>query len=442
MDSKPIKNKLGGTALGATLVVILSLITLLAGCASPGVTMPGSDGPAVQVTPATEQQLPRGGVAYRIAPFDVLQVDVYPKQKGAKQRKVEYTNEIRLEFFFNDSSYRIARGDTLGLELAGESDKVYDVAVLPSGVIHLPRIGKVVTAIGLTPTELTTKLNHEYAILLRNPHAIVSVHKSGLEQLQRLSGNYVVDNDGQIIVPLLGVVKTIGMNSEQVAAHVAKKAQDYFHNRIEVVASILPFSSKQPTDSRLAPDGQQYFHNTVKVSPDGNLFIPEAGIFSTNNKTLDELNQEIQSAFTHIYQNEVHVHVALHESSSLSVFIGGEVRAPGTYPYRSSLTLLQLISIAGWVNDTADLSQAVLLHAAEGNQYVLYRTNLMEVVSGVAQLKQDLKLSPRDIVIIPKSGIAKADLWVDQYIRRLLPFGTSVNYTISEQRGKTNGNAQ
>lgn len=436
MDGKLIKSKLVGIVkASAVRMAILPLIVLLTACATPGVKIQPNGESAVQVTPETEQQLPQGDVSYHVSPFDVLQVDVYPKRAVAKQRKVEYTNEIRMEFYFNDNNYRIAPGDTLGLELAGESDKVYDVAVLPSGVINLPRIGKVVTAIGQTPAELTTVLKREYAVLLRNPQVIVSVHKSGLEQLQRLSGNYTVDNDGQIVVPLLGVFKTVGMNAGQVAAQVAEKALAYFHNRIEVVASILPFSSRQLADSRLAPDGQQYFRNTVKVSPDGSLFIPDAGLFSTNNKTLGELNKEIQSAFSQFYQNEVQVHVALNESPSLNVFIGGEVRVPGTYPYRSSLTLLQLISVAGWLNDSADISQAVLLHAVEGNRYVLYKTNLMEVVNGEAQMKQDLKLSPRDIVIIPKSGIAKADQWVDQYIRRLLPFGMSVNYTVSQQHG-------
>lgn len=427
MDCRLIKAKLVGIARACfARMVISALIIPLAACATPGTKVQARDEPVVQA----EQQLPQGAVPYHVAPFDVLQVDVYPKRAVEKQRKVEYANEIRIEFYFNDHSYRIAPGDSLGLELAGESDKVYDVTVLPSGIIHLPRIGRVVTAVGQTPAELVIALNREYSVLLRNPQVTVSVHKSGLEQLQRLSANYIVDNDGQIVVPLLGVVKIVGMSAGQVAAQVAEKAQDYFHNRIEVAASILPFSSRQFADLRLAPDGQQYFHNTVKVSPDGSLFIPDAGLFSTENRTLDELNKEIQLAFARVYQNEVQVHITLNESSSLNVFIGGEVRMPGTYAYRPSLTLLQLISVAGWLNDSADISQAVLLHAAEDNRYVFYKTNLMEVVGGEARLRQDLKLSPRDIVIIPKSGIAKADQWVDQYIRRLLPFGINVNYTI------------
>jgi protein involved in polysaccharide export with SLBB domain len=255
MKCSLIKNKLAGMARAcATGVLVLPLIILLAGCATPGVEIKTNDEPAVQITSETEQQLPRGDMSYRISPLDTLQVDVYPKRAIAKQYKAEHANEIRMEFYFNDSDYRIAPGDSLGLELAGESDKVYDVAVLPSGIIHLPRIGKTVTATGQTPAELAAVLKREYAVLLRNSQVIVSVRKSGLEQLQRLSGNYIVDHDGQIIVPLLGTFKTVGQNAGQVAAQVSEKAQSYFHNRIEVVASIAgksPIHACRPTANNI-----------------------------------------------------------------------------------------------------------------------------------------------------------------------------------------------
>lgn len=402
-------------------------------CYRCGVKVQEQGQAAVQVTAETEPQLPDGGISYAIAPLDVLQVDVYPKRSALKLHKAEYANEIRLEFYFVDKSYRIAPGDILGIELAGESDKVYDVAILPDGSMHLPRVGRVVSAFGKTPLELTVILNREYAVLLRNPQVRIGVNRSGLEQLQRLSNNYMVDSDGQIVMPLLGAFKLVGLDAAQIRAAVAERAKEYFHNNIEVVASILPASRRQVADSRTAVDGPQYFHGTVKVAPDGSVFVPDAGIFATQGKTLDELNREMQLAFDRAYQNDVQVRVALQESPNLSVFIGGEIHTPGKYPHQASLTLLQLISAAGWVNDTADISRVVVLHSAADDRYTRYQTNLMEVVSGSARLKQDIKLSPRDIVIIPKSGIANLDLWVDQYIRRVLPFNTSVNYTVTKQ---------
>ncbi|MDF3036055.1 MAG: sugar transporter [Paucimonas sp.] len=411
-------------------ICILGMV--LIACSTSGVQMRLQKGGKVAITDRNEERLPQGGFPYKIGIGDLLQVDVYALRISEKQRKVDYSNELRLEFYFDGDSYRISRGDELGIELSGESDKMYEVAVLPSGVINLPRIGRPVTAIGHTPTELAAKLNKEYTVLLRRPEVIVSVKRSGLDQLQRLSGNYIVDHEGQIVVPLLGSSKVVGSTSEEVAKNMAVKAKDYFQNRVEVVASILPVTSGAP-DVRRALDGQQYFHNAVKVAPDGSIFIPDVGPLAASGKTLDELNREIQSLFGRFYQNDVQVRVSLQDSPSQNVFIGGEVRSPGKYPHNASLTLMQLISSAGWVTDNADLSQVTLLHAAEGNKYIVYRTNLLEVVNGKARLKQDLKLSPRDIVVVPKSDIAKVDQWVDQYIRRVLPFGTSVNYTFTNQ---------
>lgn len=413
---------------------LLALLTLLTACASApqGVSrqQPGESQPA----PVTRNEdLPRGQIDFKVAPLDVLQVDVYPRLVDDKQRRAEYANELRLEFSFKDKVYRVAPGDVLGVELSGESDKVYDVGVLPNGYIRLPRISREIPALGRSLTELTGELNKQYSVLLRNPQVVVSVKKSGLEELQRLSGNYNVDRDGRIVLPRLGSLKVLGMTAEQMAEQASRLAEEYFYNKIHVGASILSLTPRAYADPRLSPDGQQYFRSSVKVGPDGSVFVPDVGTIDAKDLTLSQLSTAIQNGYSRFYQNPVDVRVSLLESTNLSVFVGGEVRQPGKYPIHNAQTLMQLISSAGWVTDTADLSRVVLLHAVSDNGYVRYQTNLVEVADGKARLGQDLKLSPRDIVIIPKSGVASANLWVDQYIRRMLPFGTSVNYSFTNQ---------
>jgi hypothetical protein len=41
-------------------------------------------------------------------------------------------------------------------------------------------------------------------------------------------------------------------------------------------------------------------------------------------------------------------------------------------------------------------------------------------------------LLPQDVVLVAKSGIAKANLWVDQYITKLLPFSRNVSYSYNQ----------
>jgi hypothetical protein len=47
-------------------------------------------------------------------------------------------------------------------------------------------------------------------------------------------------------------------------------------------------------------------------------------------------------------------------------------------------------------------------------------------------LTQDLPLQAYDVVVVPRSGIANLGRWVDQYIRRVIPFNLGFNYTISK----------
>ena len=38
-------------------------------------------------------------------------------------------------------------------------------------------------------------------------------------------------------------------------------------------------------------------------------------------------------------------------------------------------------------------------------------------------------LASEDMIFVPRSRIAEVNLWIDQYVNRLLPFSRSVSYT-------------
>jgi hypothetical protein len=56
--------------------------------------------------------------------------------------------------------------------------------------------------------------------------------------------------------------------------------------------------------------------------------------------------------------------------------------------------------------------------------------DLAAAMAGVEGAR-DITLQPYDVVVVPRSGIASLNLWVDQYIRRVLPFSTGFSYTIN-----------
>jgi polysaccharide biosynthesis/export protein len=65
-----------------------------------------------------------------------------------------------------------------------------------------------------------------------------------------------------------------------------------------------------------------------------------------------------------------------------------------------------------------------------GDQRLAFAVNLDQVVHGTA-LGQDMALQPLDTVIVPRSDVAQVDLWVEQYIRNLLPASPSAGFLYS-----------
>jgi hypothetical protein len=78
------------------------------------------------------------------------------------------------------------------------------------------------------------------------------------------------------------------------------------------------------------------------------------------------------------------------------------------------------------------MDSVVLIRADNSSQEVLARrVDLAAVVTD--GMKEPLYLAPHDIVYVPKTPIANADLWMKQHFTDLLPFfrGTGMSYGIA-----------
>jgi protein involved in polysaccharide export with SLBB domain len=105
-----------------------------------------------------------------------------------------------------------------------------------------------------------------------------------------------------------------------------------------------------------------------------------------------------------------------------SVFVTGEVKNPSAPVFWLGMTALQAVASAGGFLDTAR-TQDVILIRREQNAYRGYRLALDAALSG-EDFSQDAHLEPGDILYVSKTPIANVDVWVDQYIRKLLPINT------------------
>jgi polysaccharide biosynthesis/export protein len=112
-------------------------------------------------------------------------------------------------------------------------------------------------------------------------------------------------------------------------------------------------------------------------------------------------------------------------------YVDGEVTRAGLVPLTGPTTVLQSISLAGGIKETAKTGEVILLRKMEDSKVTAYRINIDQAFSGVSGAN-DIYLRPNDIVYVPKSGIADVNTWVDMYIRKNIPIplGLSVGSTL------------
>jgi protein involved in polysaccharide export with SLBB domain len=197
-----------------------------------------------------------------------------------------------------------------------------------------------------------------------------------------------------------------------------------------------PIAMAPPGEYLIRPgdslDIKFYYHpdhnqDNVLVRQDGKIDLPLVGDVQAADLTPSQLNRELVRRYSSNLRNpEIAVRVRT-ESVSQRVFVGGEVLKPGFLVYRPGMTAVQAIIEVGGTKESAAVDTIVLLQkVGEPNQYKPTTLNLAKVIEE-GDPKADQALGPADIIVVPKSGIAKLNTWVEQYIIKMMPFRISVS---------------
>jgi polysaccharide biosynthesis/export protein len=136
----------------------------------------------------------------------------------------------------------------------------------------------------------------------------------------------------------------------------------------------------------------------VTVRPDGKVSLPLLNDVQATGLTPAQLRDRIVEE-SKKYVEDPNVTVVVKQINSRKVFITGEVRKPGPYPMSGTISVLQLISIAGGLADYAKPEKIMIVRSENGKQ-VSFRFNYKEVIEG-KKLAQNIDLKPGDSIIVP-----------------------------------------
>jgi polysaccharide export outer membrane protein len=155
----------------------------------------------------------------------------------------------------------------------------------------------------------------------------------------------------------------------------------------------------------------------VPVRPDGRIGLQVIGDVMAAGLTVKELEQVVVEKSSVTLRDPV-VSIVIAQLAEHKVYVGGQVAKPGFVPYREGMTPLQAIVERGGFVDDANTDE-ILYISRVGEAVQSQRLDLDAVMDG--ESSEQIVMSPDDIIIVPRTFIGKADVWVDQWIRGLLP---------------------
>jgi protein involved in polysaccharide export with SLBB domain len=174
--------------------------------------------------------------------------------------------------------------------------------------------------------------------------------------------------------------------------------------------------------------GNAELNEDVPIRPDGAISLPFVGDVKAAGLSPAELNQDL----THRYTGELRspqIVVVVKEFGSQRVWVGGEVSKPGMIVMRGPVSLFAALQEAGGLLPTARPQQVVLIRP-DGDGHPLGRTIDVRPLQSGARPDQDVMLQAMDVVFVPRSRISSVDVFVDQYIKQLLPVSPGLGFYV------------
>lgn len=136
------------------------------------------------------------------------------------------------------------------------------------------------------------------------------------------------------------------------------------------------------------------------VSSDGTINYPHIGRIEVDGMTCGQVERRITEGLSDGYLRNPSVSCSILEYNSKKIFVFGEVKKPGSYPYKTNLTIVDAFALAEGFSERANSNDTKLTRTLNGVE-VQVRVPMQEIVEG---RRKNLKLLPGDIVFVPQSA--------------------------------------
>ena len=186
------------------------------------------------------------------------------------------------------------------------------------------------------------------------------------------------------------------------------------------VAQGVPTPADAPATSALSPDEEASYvigpgdqlqvfvwrnpelSTTVPVRPDGKISTPLVNDVVAVGKSPAQLSKDIEAVLgEYIRSPQVSVIVLQARSAYSEVRVVGEVVRPQAVPYRSGMTVLDVVLTVGGLNPYAAGNRAKLIRRENGRDTEI-RIKLEDLLND-GEMSQNVPVKPGDVLVVPQS---------------------------------------
>lgn len=142
----------------------------------------------------------------------------------------------------------------------------------------------------------------------------------------------------------------------------------------------------------------------VLVLPDGMISYPLAGHLNVAGKTPKQAEDEIKQRLVEgEYYNDPPLTVSVVDTRGNRIYVLGRVRTPGAVEANQPLDVMQVLSVAGGLDEFADKKKIIVLRRDEEGQKAI-PFDYTAVHAG-SDLSSNILLQSGDILVVPEAGI-------------------------------------
>lgn len=151
-----------------------------------------------------------------------------------------------------------------------------------------------------------------------------------------------------------------------------------------------------------------------KISPDGNIRVPSAGLIYLNGFTIEQARSQIRSRLTQMYpllaSGQTKLTVNLGNNRTIQITVNGEVIKPGNYRVSSLTTFFNILYLTGGPSKIGSLRNMEIIR----NNKVLRTIDFYPFLNK-SLLSNDIRLEDQDVIHFP---VYKKRVAIDGEIKR------------------------